>query len=164
MKVSAEMLRDDFPSPKQPENYNKITTMIVNEIDTLNHVVGNFLDFAHPRELELNYQSIPEILELSKGSLPLYQFPDVSIETSVAKGLPERMMDKSMMVQVISNLLLNAMEASKQGDTVYLRCLPFEEGIIIEIEDSGQGFDEETRKQIFNPFFTTKPNGTGIFL
>jgi PAS domain S-box-containing protein len=164
MKVSAEMLRDYYKVVDDERNYQRITHMMINEIDTLNIVIRNLLDFARPREVQKSPCSISEIVRCSLESLPLDKYPELQIETLKLNHLPEYMMDKSLVEQVISNLILNAMQASRPDGKIQISAAMKQEHLQIVIQDWGCGFDESTRKQIFNPFFTTKSNGTGLGL
>lgn len=74
--------------------------------------------------------------------------------------------DQKMIEQVILNLIKNALAAlqdSKAG-SIELRAKLGEEGVVIEVEDNGDGIDNELLPQIFIPFFTTRKNGSGIGL
>ena len=164
MKVSAEMLRDDFSILDKKDNYNRITHMIINEIDTLNLVIRNLLDFARPREIQKNLCSIRAVIDQSLNSLPLDKYPELKIDTVIRKETPEYLMDKSLIEQVISNLVLNAIQASAANGKIEIRVFLKNEHMCLEIQDWGSGFDERIRQQIFNPFFTTKATGTGLGL
>jgi len=164
MKVSAEMLRDDFNVVNNDTNYNRITHMMINEIDTLNLVIRNLLDFARPREIQKTQCSIQEVIRRSLESLPLDMYPDLEINTQCGDDIPDYMMDKSLIEQVISNLVLNAIQACRSDGKIRIGVSMKEGQLQIDIQDRGCGFDEGTRKQIFNPFFTTKSTGTGLGL
>ena len=164
MKVSAEMLRDDFQVGNDEVNYKRITHMMINEIDTLNIVILNLLDFARPREIQKTLCSIQEVIRCSLESLPLDKYPNLSIETLNLEDIPDYLMDKSLLEQVISNLVLNAIQASPSDGKIQISAGLKPGHLHITIQDWGCGFNETTRKQIFNPFFTTKSTGTGLGL
>ncbi|MEW5814212.1 MAG: ATP-binding protein [Spirochaetota bacterium] len=164
MKVSAEMLRDNFQVIGKSENYSRITHMMISEIDTLNLVISNLLDFARPKAIQRTLYSIEEVLRSSLESLPLDKYPDLGVETIVQEGIPPYLMDKSLIEQVISNLILNAIQASPPNSRIEIRVFMKNNVLNLEIQDWGCGFDEATRKQIFNPFFTTKTAGMGLGL
>ena len=164
MKVSAEMLRDYYRVTDDERNYQRITHMMISEIDTLNIVIRNLLDFARPRDVQKSPCSISEIIRCSLGSLPLDKYPDLDIETLDSDHLPDFLMDKSLVEQVLSNLILNAIQASPSDGKIRISAAVNQEHLQIVIQDWGCGFDEPTRRQIFNPFFTTKSDGTGLGL
>jgi signal transduction histidine kinase len=72
--------------------------------------------------------------------------------------------DGQQLTQAVMNLLLNALEASKEGDAVILRVREASEGVRVEVQDNGPGLDAEQQEHLFEPFFTTKPAGTGLGL
>jgi len=164
MKVSAEMLRDYYLVTEDERNYQRITHMMISEIDTLNIVIRNLLDFARPRDVQKSPCSINEIIRCSLGSLPLDKYPDLEIEALDLDHLSDFLMDKSLIEQVLSNLILNAIQASPPDGKIQISAAMKQGHMQIVIQDWGCGFDESTRKQIFNPFFTTKSDGTGLGL
>jgi two-component system sensor histidine kinase AtoS len=164
MKVSAEMLRDYYRVVDDERNYQRITHMMISEIDTLNIVIRNLLDFARPRDVQRSPCSINEIIRCSLESLPLDKYPELEIKTLDLDHLPDYLMDKSMIEQVVSNLILNAIQASPLDGKIQISAALKQGHMQIVIQDWGCGFDESTRKQIFNPFFTTKSDGTGLGL
>jgi two-component system sensor histidine kinase AtoS len=164
MKVSAEMLRDYYRVTEDERNYQRITHMMISEIDTLNIVIRNLLDFARPRDVQKSPCSISEIIRRSLESLPLDKYPELEIKTLDSDHLPDYLMDKSLIEQVVSNLILNAIQASPADGKIQISAAMKQGHMQIVIQDWGCGFDESTRKQIFNPFFTTKSDGTGLGL
>ncbi len=164
MKVSAEMLRDNYDVTDKKESFKKITHMLINEIDTLNLVIRNLLDFSRPREIQKSFYSIEKVIEQSLNSLPLDKYPNFKIIKKIEKEIPLYPMDHSMMEQVISNLVLNGIQASPENGKIEIRAFMKNERMNIQIRDWGKGINEKHKKQIFNPFFTTKATGTGLGL
>jgi len=72
--------------------------------------------------------------------------------------------DPDMIQQVLLNLLLNALEASRQEGVVTVRLQPADTSLRLEVHDNGCGIPPENLSKIFNPFFTTKEKGTGLGL
>jgi PAS domain S-box-containing protein len=92
----------------------------------------------------------------------------VAIRTELAADLPKAMADRVQLQQVLTNLMLNGIEAMKDVDAE--RELTIESGrgenshVLISVSDTGMGLDPQHADKIFNPFFTTKPEGTGMGL
>ncbi|MFO7949208.1 MAG: ATP-binding protein [Candidatus Fermentibacteraceae bacterium] len=92
------------------------------------------------------------------------------LEMDVAEGLPAAMVDKSMIGQVVLNLVINARDAMPDGGRILIRLRAdgeSEEGkprLALSVIDQGTGMDEETADRIFEPFFTTKESGKGTGL
>lgn len=89
-------------------------------------------------------------------------------EVETAPGLPSMLTDADALEQILINILINASQAAdKEESRITLRVTggaSWENRIIIEIEDNGVGMDQEAQKNIFKPFFTTKPRGKGTGL
>jgi len=89
----------------------------------------------------------------------------VEVSVDLQPDLPPIIMDFNQISQVLMNLMINSIEAMPEGGklsiTTYWRP---EQGQIFEIHDSGTGILEEDKGRIFDPFFTRKPEGTGMGL
>ena len=88
----------------------------------------------------------------------------VRVETKLAP-LPPVPGNPAELREVLTNLILNALDAMPNGGTLTLTSRADERGVIIEVQDTGIGMTDEVRRRIFDPFFTTKgPKGTGLGL
>lgn len=163
MKVSAEMLRDNYECDFQHE---QLSTMLVSEIDTLNYVIDNFLDFARPIHSNPTDCDAQQLIQASLTQIPLGQFHHVKLSIDVDPQAKLLNVDRELMEQVISNLLMNALEASVDSPEprVDISVMPGESSASICIRDNGAGMDEHIKQNIFTPFFTHKANGTGLGL
>ena len=109
---------------------------------------------------------IREVIALLHSKLQKYQ---ISVQAELVSELPPVLADRVQLQQVIANLIANAIEAM---DTVADRARTLRvksaarkpDGVLIIVEDSGPGIDPENADRIFNPFFTTKSEGTGMGL
>jgi two-component system, NtrC family, sensor histidine kinase HydH len=164
MKVSAEMLRDSYTVTENRERYQKLTALMIDEADTLNLVVSNFLDFARPRHIHRAPTSIAGVLDFCLDSLPLERFTGITVQRVVEEGLPDFPLDRNLIGQALSNLILNALQASRCGGRVEVRAGKEDGRLRLEVQDWGEGMDEETMRSMFNPFFTTRESGTGLGL
>ena len=162
MKVSAEFLHNNYHIDEKHEH---LTKMLVTEIDSLNYVIDNFLDFARPIHANPTACEIKSVIEDALSLVPLSQFPTVSVETIIDSELTTVLLDKDLMEQVISNLVLNALEASDEN----ARQVTIHAGMVnghlhIAVRDNGCGMESKTMQNIFNPFYTMKNSGTGLGL
>ncbi len=164
MKVSAEMLRDNYAVTENREKYQKLTSLMIDEADSLNLVVSNFLDFARPRKISRTPTSIASVVDFCLDSLPLERFQGISVRRCVPEGLPELSLDRNLLGQALSNLILNALQASRAGGCVEVRAAMTDGRLCVEVQDWGEGMDKETERNMFNPFFTTRESGTGLGL
>ncbi len=164
MKLSVEMLRDEFTVTQDQDDYERITEMLLREIDTLNLVVNNFLDFARPPKIDKQPCGLKDIIAASLRRLPLRDYPEITIVQRLQENIPDYRMDRDLMKQILANLILNAMQASPPQSTIEIRGFLDNDKLVIDVQDWGKGVDESTKNQIFYPFFTTRTNGTGLGL
>lgn len=104
--------------------------------------------------------SINESLLLVKHAIK----PTVKIEKHFDDGIDKISCFGHEMNQVFMNLIMNAEQAISDEGTIVIRVQDLKDEVSISVKDDGCGMDEKTRRQIFNPFFTTKPVGKGIGL
>ncbi len=161
MKVSAEMLRDSsLPDPGAA----KLARMIIDEIDSLGAVVSCFLDFTRPLTVRKEPCDVRAFVEKAVSFLPLERFPEVGLDLVFGDGPDGYPLDASLIREALSNLVMNALEVSRPGSRVGVAAGLSEGRLVIEVRDRGPGMPPEVRKNIFNPFFTTKTRGTGLGL
>jgi PAS domain S-box-containing protein len=138
--------------------------IVGDEIGRLNRLLTEFLELARPRgpvrELVHFTKLIDGVLDLEQGSAAA---KGVTIERDIVSdcvlvGDPEKLK------QVVLNLVMNALEAMKEGGTLRVRASSDGDGVRLEVEDSGAGIAPATLSQVFDPFFTTKEAGTGLGL
>ncbi len=176
MKVSAEMIRDAaaYQSGKasgggsrpgdMDANMEPLARMIVSEVDTLSAIITKFLDFTRPLSVKPQEIDVGEFLSRAAAHIPMEKYPGRDVRVEVAEGAESARFDRSLMEQAVSNLVENALAASRPGQEVSLRALREGGAFRIVVEDEGEGMSEEVRSQIFHPFFTTKSEGTGLGL
>jgi signal transduction histidine kinase len=121
---------------------------------------------APPRRELLNVNEvIQEMVALLHNEASRYS---ISIHGELAKDLPKIMADRVQLQQVLMNLMLNGIEAMRDGATVGELTIKSQQGndreLLISVIDTGAGLHPEQTKQIFNAFFSTKSQGTGMGL
>lgn len=137
------------------------------EVANLERIVTELLDYAKPSPLRLRkedvHETIESTLEVVKAAC---RQSSIIVKKSFTKDLPRISMDKNKIQQAILNILLNAIQASKSGDTIEVKTEdnPVSNSIKIIVIDHGHGIEEKNKNYIFDPFFTTKTNGTGLGL
>jgi signal transduction histidine kinase len=90
----------------------------------------------------------------------------IDLELSLGQDLPEVYADATQLTQVLTNLVVNAIQAMPRGGKLSVATRGDQEAVTLRIEDTGEGMSPEVKKQIFLPFFTTKEadHGTGLGL
>jgi len=141
--------------------------IMIQEVDRLNRVVSQLLEFAKPVKVSAKAVDIRKLLENSLRLIAKQiQGKNIKIETDFSDEIEKAFIDSDKINQVLLNLYLNAIDAMKDGGTisVLLRKHEWKNGIEIAIQDTGSGIDEKDLPNIFDPYFTTKSTGTGIGL
>ena len=90
----------------------------------------------------------------------------IAFEAEIDDSVPALPLDSGLIVQLMVNLLTNALQATERGGTirVLLNSFPMHDGVIVAVSDTGSGIDPEKLARVFDPFFTTKEAGTGLGL
>jgi signal transduction histidine kinase len=161
IKASAEMLTRSLPAGN--EIAAEMAGFISSEVDRTNSLVTRFLDFARPLSLRKEPADVTGTIDRAIQQVER-ENDSVSLKRDYAAGATPIPIDAEMMERVFYNLILNAVQASPPGSTVTVRTrrIPtFEE---ISVIDQGEGIPNDQTESIFNPFFTTKPTGTGLGL
>ena len=147
----------------------KLFDVIIEEVDRLNRVVSQFLNYAKPYKLTLKKQNINHVIEKAVSLIRASNFEDpIKVETDLNPDLPLVEVDAEQMIQVIFNMAFNAIEAMPGGGTLVIRTSRIEsdkgDAVGIAIRDTGKGIRKEEIPHIFKPFFTTRDRGTGLGL
>jgi PAS domain S-box-containing protein len=145
---------------------HKRVEIVGDEIARLNRLLTEFLELARPRGIAREPVHVGElvdsVLSLEHGAA---EARGVRIARDIAQGVVA-IGDAEKLRQVVLNLVVNALEAMKDGGVLTARVgrSKTDERIVIAIEDTGPGIEPAVRAQVFDPFFTTKEAGTGLGL
>jgi two-component system sensor histidine kinase PilS (NtrC family) len=150
---------------KLTEEDRKLTKIILREIDRLNNLITEFLDFAKPEKIpqdpvDLN-ALLKETLQLATAQAPAQT--EINTQWGELKNFRG---SRDKLKQSFLNIVINAYQAMSGKPNPKLAVSTKQEGekITVRIKDSGGGMPEEVKKRIFEPFMTTKPKGTGLGL
>jgi signal transduction histidine kinase len=130
----------------------------------LDRLVRDFLAFSQPRPLDAAPVDVPKLLASLVGLIaPVAQAASVDVKTEVAADVPHIAGDAERLRQVLLNLTRNSMEAMQGREgRLTLRARRADGAVELDVEDDGPGFSEEL--PVFDAFFTTKEQGTGLGL
>lgn len=161
----AQRLAREFEPTAGSDEYRELTRIVVTEVRRINDIIQQFLKFARPPKLQLSATDVNLMID-NTVKLVASQAREKKIEIVTAFGpLPTVTMDQNQMQQVLLNLIQNAMEAIHgEGKITITTGLSREREVAIRIRDTGIGMNEETQSKIFNLYYTTKPQGTGLGL
>lgn len=149
-----------------PEDQQTADIMI-QEVDRLNRVVNQLLEFSRPVSVSPKPTSFKDLMA---DSLKLIhqqaQDKQIAVNTLNSANIDEIHIDPDRINQVLLNLYLNAIEAMEPGGKLQIEISDREEndGLNIQISDTGHGIPAEDLPKIFDPYFTTKSSGTGLGL
>ncbi len=141
--------------------------IIIQETQRCKTIIQGLLEFARDKEPEKTVSNINEIIEIALGIVDNeFRCQHVHIEKNLAEDMVNTFLDQNQIEQVFINLLLNALEAVDNNGRVSIRSAADQarKCVRVEITDNGCGISPEHVKHIFEPFFSTKTNGTGLGL
>jgi signal transduction histidine kinase len=144
-------------------NIETAAQAISESAQTMQKIVNDVLDFSKPAALELKEADIGDIVK---------QASDMCTAKAEAKGIilsmdsPEKPIiipvERFQIHRALVNLISNAIESSGKGQRVFINLTTRKNRLLIKIKDNGTGIDEETLENIFVPFYSRKPGGTGL--
>ncbi|MBI3252922.1 MAG: hypothetical protein HYZ52_06400 [Candidatus Omnitrophica bacterium] len=162
IKTFAEYLPYKHGDPEFREKFKRI---VVDEVDRVNNIVQQLLDFSKPKELELRRQHLCPIID---DTLALLNKNLLEHRINVVKNYgadAELALDKNQLKQAFLNLFLNGIQAMPGGGTLTISTsLTADSCLLTTVSDTGCGIAEDQLPHIFDPFFTTKESGTGLGL
>ena len=161
IRASAEMLKRSIPAGN--EIAGEMVEFIASEVDRTNSLITRFLDFARPLHLRVQTAELNEVLDRAVARLER-DGRDVAIYKNYSPDIQPFPLDAELMERVFYNLLLNAAQASRPGGAITIKTRSVDGSVEIAVIDRGSGIDPKHRESIFNPFFTTKPDGVGLGL
>jgi two-component system sensor histidine kinase HydH len=149
-----------------PQDRDTATTMI-QEVERLDRVIGQLLEFARPSTLKIKPVRVTDLI---RHSLKLIEgdarTKGVEVKADLPANLPQALMDADRMNQVLLNLYLNAIQAMDGGGVLQVTVSRDDSRKLttITVSDNGRGIEAADQERIFDPYFTTKSDGTGLGL
>src|SRR5215831_9259483 len=165
-KTCSRWLTRDRPDLAEAQN---AASRVVKDVARASEIIGRVRslfkkDSLQHEEVDIN-ELIQEMIALLRGEASRHS---ILIQSDISLDLPPIMADRVQLQQVLMNLMLNSIEAMKSMDTpgkLTIKSQQDDSGqLLISVMDTGVGVPPEMIEQIFNPFFTSKPQGTGMGL
>jgi len=142
----------------------ELADVMIGEVDRLNRVVSELLQLSHPSELRL---TPTEPADLARHALKLVEgdclAKGITVQTRFAQLEPV-LLDADRMLQALLNLLLNAIQAMPEGGILSISAQTVRDRLELRVADTGCGIPPQDLERIFDPYFTTKNQGTGLGL
>jgi signal transduction histidine kinase len=161
IKASAEMLSHNVAA--ENEVAREVAGFITSEVDRANSLVTRFLQFARPLELRLDHADLAHLLDRAIAAVER-EAPGIAIYRNYEPAIPPFPFDAELLERVFYNLVLNAAQATAPGGAVTVKTRAAGGIAEISVIDRGTGIEARHLDGIFNPFFTTKPQGVGLGL
>lgn len=163
IKGAAQFLQKEY------EDHSAIVEflgIIIEEVNGLNKLTTEFLDFARPVQLELKPTRINTVVDKTLQLMSVHITDNnVVVKENLGKDLPEIQADEKQLEQILKNMIINSLQAMPEGGALTVQTGPAANGgVYLSVTDSGVGIPPEKLERIFVPFFTTKTKGTGLGL
>lgn len=143
----------------------KDVAIVTQKMAQLDKIVDRFLRFARTSEPQFRSENLNTIVEdvllLVRHKLGQQ---GIELRKRLASPLPSVLCDRTQIEQVLLNLILNAAQAMPGGGTLTLSTTREEAAVSLRVADTGEGMTPARQKELFQPFLTSKPSGTGIGL
>jgi PAS domain S-box-containing protein len=167
ISLRIDSLADEFLNDEKKVREFEIIT---DEIARMGKLIGSLLQFSRQSHQQISLLDIRKEIE---NSLELIEYhlraQNIKVVREFEENLPKIQADRQQLRQVLLNLLTNASDAMLQGGTLTTRVRSLEsesgvKGVSLELIDSGRGISPDNLEKIWEPFFTTKPEGKGTGL
>ncbi len=152
--------------PEQfPSKYKPYHQLILDEIQTTDELLKNFLLLTNPTAPDFRPLT-PEQLVHSVAQIlqPTCLMKEVTLQVSVIPPLRPILGDEEQLIQVLLAVIQNAIDASQINDQIQISLEEHQEDLHIKVRDFGKGIPKDIRPHIYDPFFTTRKEGTGLGL
>jgi signal transduction histidine kinase len=136
------------------------------EARRLNRILSDFLQFARPQEARRAPGDIREVVQHVSSLIreDRSRAPRVDVRVAVDPAVPRFSFDRDQLTQVLWNVALNAVEAMNGRGRLSLEVLRQNGDVALSVSDTGGGISAENLSRVFEPFYTGKPNGSGLGL
>jgi two-component system, sporulation sensor kinase E len=135
------------------------------EVRRLDSIVTQFLRAIRPSRPQLRPENVNTIVEEAvRFFTPEIQDRDIVVEQELRADLPLLQLDREQMKQAFYNVIKNSLEAMRRHGTLRIRTDLDDIYVIVSFVDTGGGMSAENLSRVFEPYFTTKPSGTGLGL
>jgi PAS domain S-box-containing protein len=164
ISMIAQRLETEFEPAQGAEEYKGLAKIMRSEIARINRIIRQFLQFARPAQPNFQDVNLSALLERAAAVVDAQaRAKRVRLTTECNPDLIS-FVDQEQMMQALLNLLQNALDATPSGGQVRLAAARKGSGYTIDVTDTGSGIGPDALEKIFNPYYTTKNEGTGMGL
>ncbi|MCB0742761.1 MAG: HAMP domain-containing histidine kinase [Ignavibacteriae bacterium] len=163
IKLNLDYLK--MSSEKYDEETLECIDASLEAADMIDKLIYNTLEFSRKYRDDFNHYYINEIINksvsITKGNA---NKKNISFQLKLADGIPKIKISETKILQVFVNIISNSIEASEDNSNILINSFQNNGNVKVEIIDEGLGISEEKINEIFNDFYTSKENGTGLGL
>lgn len=139
--------------------------MVDDQLRRIQRTLRELVDFSRPANNAATVCDVQSAMDAALNIAKYYKRKKGRrIVTAYASGMPAIHIVRDQLVQVVLNLILNALDATPEGGVIELRTMIRKGALRIEVQDNGHGISAVHQERIFQPYFTTKETGTGLGL
>ena len=166
MQIYTSLLRKAIQSGKGMDKANEFIDIIEQETERLNEIAVDFLFAVKPMQVELKLDSLNDIImELTDFVAVEAATKNIRLTLHLDKFIPSLMLDRKLLRRALLNVINNSFYAMKNGGTLIIEDKCDGDYVKLSIIDNGCGMSEDTKRRIFEPYYTTKAeSGTGLGL
>ncbi|OPY85454.1 MAG: Sensor protein ZraS [Smithella sp. PtaU1.Bin162] len=162
IKGFAVYFRERFSEKEEDQT---IADTMIAEVERLNRVISQLIEFARPLELKREKIHLPDLFQHPLTLIaPDLKKNNINIIMNTAPDMPLVDVDPDKVKQVLLNVFLNAAAAMKNGGTLEISLMTDKNIITVAVSDTGTGIEKKDLPRIYDPYFTSKPTGTGLGL
>jgi len=155
-KLSMNLTESDYNGLKN------ILTQLEKQAEYMDKIVSDLQDYSKPMSVQPVLTKIRPLIEDTVSAISIPESVKVVIE--VAKGSNPAMLDPALTKRVLTNLVINAVQAMPNGGLLSITASRKDSDFLLSVSDTGVGIPEENLEKIFRPLFTTKAKGQGFGL
>lgn len=163
IKLNLDYLK--MSSEKYDEETLECIDASLEAADMIDKLIYNTLEFSRKYRDDFNHYCINEIINksvsITKGNA---NKKNISVQLKLTDGIPKIKISEAKILQVLVNIISNSIEASEDNSNILINSFQNNGNVKVEIIDEGFGISEEKINEIFNDFYTSKENGTGLGL
>lgn len=162
LRGAIQFLQEERVQGRSIDEQESFLPVMLEQVSRLQRVIERYQRLARvePRPLAIDIGAvIAEVLALQIFA----SHPGVTLEAEVGERI-EADVDRDLLAVALENLVRNALEASPDGGRIVVRARRRGGEVVVEVEDEGQGIDPRNRERVFEDFFTTKAEGSGLGL
>ncbi|MFN4811435.1 MAG: ATP-binding protein [Bacteroidota bacterium] len=166
LRLNAQLIQRayDEKSPQFDEKFKKFTNMLIEQVDTLSQIASEFSNFAVMPKPKLFPVKLSEVIQNAVTLFRTTTSSEIIFNNHTQNDWIEA--DKEQLLRVFNNLIKNALQAiaDEQNGHVIINLHEEDKQLLVQVIDNGVGMNEEQKKMIFVPNFTTKTGGMGLGL